>query len=276
LQCLAGERCKACVDALLPGSRNRRRNPSLLIQHRGKNILIDCGKSFREGWIEVIEKYQVKELHAVIISHAHADAFLGLDDLREVIGRSGTSVPLFARAADLATIETTFPYMTSKGREGSARFVSNIVFNAIPERGPFTVCGLKFRGVPLPHGDCTALGFQFGPVVYFSDCSAIPDRVFEFLSKLPLFKVMILDALFVKTENFAHLNLPQALAVIQQARPERAILTGCSHEFFYQDIRRVLKKVCVREKISVKLGFDLMNFSLDSNLFDDNKPMDDN
>jgi phosphoribosyl 1,2-cyclic phosphodiesterase/RNA polymerase subunit RPABC4/transcription elongation factor Spt4 len=268
LHCLAHDRCKACVDALQPGSRNRRRNPSLLIQHRGKNILIDCGKSFREGWIEVIEKYQVKEIHAVIISHAHADAFYGLDDLREVIGKGGTAVPVYAREADLTVIEATFPYLTSKGREGSQRFVANITFNPLPNSGPFSVCGLKFRAVPLPHGDCTALGFQFGPVVYFSDCSSIPDRVFEFLAKLPLFKVLIIDALFVKTECFHHLNLPQALLAIQQARPERAILTGCSHEFFYQDIRRVLKKVCVREKISVKMGYDLLNFSLESDLFE--------
>ncbi len=268
LNCLAKDRCKACVDALQPGSRNRRRNPSLLIQHRGKNILIDCGKSFREGWIEVIEKYHVKEVHAVIITHAHADAFYGLDDLREVIGKGGAAVPVYARESDLAVIEATFPYLTSKGKEGSQRFVANITFNALPNSGPFVVCGLKFRAVPLPHGDCTALGFQFGPVVYFSDCSAIPDRVFEFLSKLPNFKVLIIDALFVKTECFHHLNLPQALLAIQQAKPERAILTGCSHEFYYQDIRRVLKKVCVREKISVKMGYDLLNFSLEASLFD--------
>ncbi len=193
LACLAGERCKACVDALMPGSRNRRRNPSLLIQHRGCNILIDCGKSFREAWIQVIEKYDVKQVHAVIISHGHADAFLGLDDLREVIGRDGAVVPVYARECDLRIIRATFPYLMEEQRAASTRFTSNIALRPIPDRGAFEVCGLRLRGIPLPHGvDSVALGFQFGPVVYFSDLSSVPDKVLclrlaIFLSFSPFF-----------------------------------------------------------------------------------------
>ena len=43
--------CPACTDAHVngPESRNKRGNPSVLIQHGGKNIVIDVGKSFREG-----------------------------------------------------------------------------------------------------------------------------------------------------------------------------------------------------------------------------------
>lgn len=32
-------------------SKNRRRNPSILIRYRGSNILIDCGKTFRESML---------------------------------------------------------------------------------------------------------------------------------------------------------------------------------------------------------------------------------
>ncbi len=92
--------------------------------------------------------------------------------------------------------------------------------------------------------------------------------MFEFLSRLPSFKVLIIDALSVRKEYAAHLNLPQALAVIVQAKPERAILTGCGHEFFYADVRRVLKKVHAKEGISVKLGYDLLHFVMDSALFE--------
>ncbi len=269
LECIAGERCKTCVDALLPNSKNRRRNPSLLIQHKGFNILIDCGKTFRESWIQVIEKYEVKVVHAVIITHAHADAFMGLDDLREVIGREGASVPVYARDCDLEVIKNCFPYLTEERKATSKRFTTNVTFKTLPPSGPFEVCGLKFRAIPVPHGDdCTCLGFQFGPVVYLSDLSSVPDRVFEFLRKLPMFKVLIIDALSVKKEYHAHLNLPQALNIIKHAMPERAILTGCGHEFFYSDVRRVLKKVCATEGIRVKLGYDLLHFSLDSALFE--------
>lgn len=42
--------CKACDEAYTNGdSRNLRGNPSIIVQHGGKNILIDCGKTFRVG-----------------------------------------------------------------------------------------------------------------------------------------------------------------------------------------------------------------------------------
>jgi ribonuclease BN (tRNA processing enzyme) len=129
LGCLANRRCKACVDALTPGSRNRRRNPSLLIQHQGVNILIDCGKTFRESWVEMIEKHSVKDIHAIIISHAHADAFLGLDDVREVIGHNNKEpVTVYATEKDLAVIQTTFPYLVDKRKATGSGYVSSLLF----------------------------------------------------------------------------------------------------------------------------------------------------
>lgn len=77
----------------------------------------------------------------------------------------------------------------------------------------------QFRAIPLPHGpDSSCLGFQFGPVAYLSDVSSVPERVLEFLVSLPVLRVLIIDALRIKDTNSAHLNLPQALAVVQQVR----------------------------------------------------------
>ncbi len=84
---------------------------------------------------------------------------------------------------------------------------------------------------------------------------------------MPRFKVLLIDALTIKNQVAPHFNLPQALAVISRAKPEKAILIGCGHEYFYSDVRRVLKKVQARENIRVKMGFDLLNFSLDSSMF---------
>lgn len=37
-------KCSVCRDAVLPHSKNHRRNPALLIHFKSYNILIDCGK----------------------------------------------------------------------------------------------------------------------------------------------------------------------------------------------------------------------------------------
>jgi len=84
-------KCTGCRDAALnPNGRNNRLNPSLLIQLKCSsgdaglfNILIDCGKTFRESAIKVFPKYGVSNLNALLLTHNHADACFGMDDLRE-------------------------------------------------------------------------------------------------------------------------------------------------------------------------------------------------
>jgi glyoxylase-like metal-dependent hydrolase (beta-lactamase superfamily II) len=46
--------------------------------------LIDCGKTFREVVLKVFPKYGLKEIGALLLTHGHADAILGMDDLRDL------------------------------------------------------------------------------------------------------------------------------------------------------------------------------------------------
>ncbi len=79
--------CAVCDDAVKPNSKNRRRNPSVLIQNGKHNILIDCGKTFRESMISIfflrinlkdcILQHKILHIDAVVLTHNHADAFLG-------------------------------------------------------------------------------------------------------------------------------------------------------------------------------------------------------
>src|SRR6202035_2258664 len=60
--------------------RNRRRRSSLLIESRGKTVLIDTSPDMREQLLDV----SVTHLDAVILTHAHADHLHGIDDLRPI------------------------------------------------------------------------------------------------------------------------------------------------------------------------------------------------
>ena len=76
-------------------NRNYRGNPSLLLRVRAddladdgatRHVLIDCGKTFREAAQRWLPEYVAGHggLDAVVITHEHADAVLGIDDLRSV------------------------------------------------------------------------------------------------------------------------------------------------------------------------------------------------
>ncbi|ORC87976.1 uncharacterized protein TM35_000192200 [Trypanosoma theileri] len=85
----------ACAAALKDmNGPNRRNNVSLLItvpsrdaSHSDgavKHILIDCGKTFRDAYFRVLAKHKVQYVDALLITHDHADAVAGIDDLRDL------------------------------------------------------------------------------------------------------------------------------------------------------------------------------------------------
>ena len=104
--------CTVCLDALNRGSKNFRRNTSLLIQYEDlerfkRNVIIDTGKSFYESALSFFPRSGVHSIDAVIISHAHADAIGGLDDLRDWTNNAQKTIPVFVRGIDMETISKT-------------------------------------------------------------------------------------------------------------------------------------------------------------------------
>ena len=105
--------CSVCREAHEnPASRNHRGNPSMLVSFRAapdaveQHVLFDCGKTFRSSvcrhfpavgaaavgplafpvtadspWLRQLG---VRYLTGVVLTHDHADACFGLDDLREL------------------------------------------------------------------------------------------------------------------------------------------------------------------------------------------------
>ena len=85
LSCVVKGECKVCTEAMVPGSRNRRRNTSLLLQtDDSKNILIDCGKFWWESALRMFPPLRVHGLDALVLTHSHFDAVGGMDNLRDL------------------------------------------------------------------------------------------------------------------------------------------------------------------------------------------------
>ncbi|KAI5475376.1 hypothetical protein MNV49_001480 [Pseudohyphozyma bogoriensis] len=69
--------CQGCLATLKPGGeKNIRGNTGAV------TILIDCGKTFREQALKIFPKKGLRKIDAVVLTHHHADAIDGLDDLR--------------------------------------------------------------------------------------------------------------------------------------------------------------------------------------------------
>lgn len=81
------QRCKTCLSS---AEEDTRGNTSAVVQAKGgdgniKTILIDCGKTFYRDSLRQFPKRGLRKIDGLLLTHGHADAMYGLDDLR--VGR---------------------------------------------------------------------------------------------------------------------------------------------------------------------------------------------
>ncbi|KAF1898481.1 hypothetical protein Lal_00032061 [Lupinus albus] len=251
------KKCLICSKAAEPGNKNRRLNTSILIRHPSStgtdNILIDAGKFFYQSALRWFPVFGIRTLDAVIITHSHADAIGGLDDLRDWTNNVQPNIPIYVAKRDFEVMTKTHYYLvdTSVILPGAA--VSELQFNIISEE-PFVVHGLKLTPLPVWHGNgYRSLGFRFGNVCYISDVSDIPEETYPLLMDC---EILIMDALRPDRSTATHFGLPRALEEVRKIRPKRTLFTGMMHLMDHEEVNDYLSKLMESEGLDVQLSYD--------------------
>ncbi|KAI9230450.1 MAG: beta-lactamase-like protein [Piptocephalis tieghemiana] len=234
--------CQVCHSSLTPeGRKNLRRNTSILIRYAPpegdiRNILIDCGKTFYASALDWFPKYGIREIHAVILTHGHADAMLGLDDLRPFSHpMRGDPIPIYLSPHTLSVVRGAFPYIVDASLATGGGEVPSLQFHEITNpKKPFNVLGLEVQPLEVQHGSFSdgrpfpCLGFRFDDVVYLSDVSSIPPQVEKLIVSPRLY---IIDCL-KQTEYASHFGYEQAVKSVYAANPkDLALFTDLTHEW---------------------------------------------
>ncbi|GAA5993462.1 hypothetical protein JCM10908_002202 [Rhodotorula pacifica] len=279
--------CKCCRSTLdksdAMGQKNVRRNTSALLRIKPlagaedegeKTILIDCGKTFYSGAVEWWPKKQLRQIDALILTHAHADAILGLDDLRgwTLRGAIQRSIPIYLTQETFNEVSKAFPYLTNAGKVTGGGDVPALTRHIFDENEPFQVAGIEVVPLPVHHGKFFTdpptpfycLGFLFDrQLAYLSDVSYIPEGIYDRLGsyvKLPASgrrrrangngnangaskeeeedEKPRLKALIVdclRVEPFAsHFGIGQAVQTAKRLGAERTYLVGFGHRTSHQ------------------------------------------
>jgi phosphoribosyl 1,2-cyclic phosphate phosphodiesterase len=211
--------CPVCTS---DNPRNHRTRCGLALGLPAGNLLVDTPPDLRQQLL----RERIGVVHAVLYTHEHADHVFGLDDLRLMQFYLGGPVPLYCEAVVEHRIRKSFDYAFQPAERLHRGAVPQLALRRIDVE-PFDVLGARVVPIRLEHGPYTpVLGFRFGNIAYCTDTNGIPPASMELLDGLD---VLVLDCLR-REPHTTHFGLKQSLAVVEQLRPKRTLLTHMSHE----------------------------------------------
>ena len=100
-----------------------------------------------------------------------------------------------------------------------------IKLTEISREQSFALGGLVFQPIEVLHGRLPVLGFRVQNFTYLTDVKTISEPE---LQKVKGTQTLVISALHHKPHH-SHLNLAEALELIERIAPERAYLTHISH-----------------------------------------------
>ena len=198
-------------------------------------------------------KYDVHTIDGLVITHAHADAVGGFDDLRDWTNNSQESLPIYLREQDLDSVESLFYYLVDRTKQTGGGGVAKLIFETI-DAVPFAVDGLELKALPVEHGrNQEVFGYRFGPVSYVSDASAFSDETAELISGSEL---LVLDALRPARTHGTHFTLEEAIGQARRLGVTRTLLTDATHDIDHEPVNAELAKLRDSEGLDIQYAHD--------------------
>ncbi|MCM1482828.1 MAG: MBL fold metallo-hydrolase [Muribaculaceae bacterium] len=206
--------CEVCRSTDV---RDQRLRTSALITRGDNRLLIDCGPDFRQQMLT----NDIKWPDAILITHSHADHIGGIEDLRP--GRvDGSAFDIYCTADVEADIRARLPYcFATPPYPGTPR----LNLHEIKHGKVFRAAGMEILPFRVMHGHLPITGYRIGDTVYITDCSELPDESLELIHGCAL---LVINALRIRRHH-SHMNLQEALDVINYVKPRRAVLTHMCH-----------------------------------------------
>lgn len=216
-----GCQCEVCQST---NPKDKRLRSSIFIEVEGKNLVVDTGPDFRQQML----REDVRKLDAVLFTHEHKDHLAGLDDIRAFNFVQRKEMRVYATERVQSALKREFHYAFSEVRYPG---VPQIHLETISNQ-PFMVEGVEVIPIEVLHHKLPVLGFRIHDFCYVTDANFISPEEKE---KMKGCKALIINALR-KTEHISHFTLDEAIALIQELKPEQAYITHISHQMGLHDV----------------------------------------
>ena len=243
--------CPVCTHA---DPKNQRLRSSVWLKTAtGQHLVVDAGPDLRTQLLRA----GVSKVHGLILTHAHADHFHGIDDLRPlsflspVIGPSGTPhIPIYTDSATAAVARERFPYIfkrdPSRDTPSWRGGVAQLNLQELPgdilrgEEISYAIGGDDFEFFCNPHGADQTLAFVHGKLAYIVDCHEISPHRLDRLREKQL-DLLIIDCVRIKPHR-THLHLERVLEYARVIAPKLCGLTHLGHDFEHNELSERLER----------------------------------
>ena len=210
-----GCQCDVCMSV---DYRDKRLRSSIYVEVNGVHIVVDTGPDFRQQML----RERIRNLDAVLFTHAHKDHTAGLDDIRSFNFLQRKDMPLYATTPVLEQLKQEFSYIfTNQSYPGVPRAELHPITNTT-----FDVNGIPILPIEVMHYKLPVLGFRIQDFTYITDANFIDEAEKEEIAGS---KVLVLNAL-QKEPHISHFTLEQAVELMEELRPEKGYLTHISHK----------------------------------------------
>ena len=236
--------CAVCKSGNL---RDKRFRSSVVVRAGVKTLLVDTGpdlrmQALREG---------LREIDAVIYTHAHVDHVAGFDELRAFCWKKDKPLPVHATESCMETLKRMFgwAFSTENSNSGYVRPEACVI------DGPFEYGDLKVTPLPIEHAAVETIGFLFeygrsGKIAYLPDVKRVPDQTMQLLYHVD---VLVVDALR-PTPHPTHFSLSEALELSKEIKARETWLTHLTHDYDVDKIEKTLPN-------SVRMAWDGLRIS---------------
>lgn len=226
---IIGSRHPVCLS---PNLKDKRLRSSVLVQWKNYNYIIDCGPDFRQQML----KNNCRHIDGIMFTHEHADHTSGLDDIRPYFFRQG-DIPIYGTQRVVENLYHRFGYiLNSQNKYPGAPTVK---VQIISKNNNFSIGNQIVTPVEVMHNSLSVMGYRIGGFSYLTDVKYINADQME---KVRNSEVLVLNALRIESHP-THLNLEEALGLVEELKPKKAYFTHISHLLgFHDEVSKKLPK----------------------------------